>query len=74
MCLPGNLGHGVADKDGAIVVLDPAAHGVGNADACGDACDDAGGHALVAKNRVKLRIREASEPLLSDQMLVLTGL
>ena len=23
MCLPGNLGHGIADKDGAIVVLDP---------------------------------------------------
>ena len=43
MCLPGNLRHGVSDKDGAIVVLDPAAHGVGNANACGDACYNAGG-------------------------------
>src|SRR5262245_18893105 len=74
MCLPGNLGHGVADKDGAIVVLDPAAHGVGNANACGDACHDAGGHTQVAKNRVELRVREASETLLGNQMLALTGL
>ena len=43
MCLLGNLRHGVSDKDGAIVVLDPAAHGVGNANACGDACYNAGG-------------------------------
>ena len=74
MCLPGNLGHGVADKDGAIVMLDSAAHGVGNANACGDVCHDAGGHIQVAKNSVKLRVREASEPLRGDQMLVLTGL
>jgi hypothetical protein len=52
MCLPGNLGHGVADKDGAIVVLNPAAYGVRDADTCGDACHDAGGHTSVAKNRI----------------------
>ena len=66
MCLPGNLGHGVADKDGSIVVLDAPAHGGGNANACSDACHDAGGYTEVAKNCVKLRVREASEPLLGD--------
>jgi hypothetical protein len=49
-------------------------HGVGNANACGDACHDAGGHTQVAKNGVKLRVREASKPLLGDQMVVLVGL
>src|SRR5206468_7892477 len=64
----------VTDENGAIVVLDPAAHGIGDANACGDASHDAGGHAQVAKNRVELRVREASEPLLGDQVLALTGL
>ena len=74
MGLPRDLGHGVADDDGAIVFLDPATHGIRDANACGDTCHDARGHTEVAKNSVELRVRKASEPFLGDQVLTLMRL
>src|SRR6185437_15176794 len=64
-----HLGNRVADKDHAVIVFDAAAHGGRDADAGGDAANDASGNAEIAQDRVERRIREAAKALLHHKML-----
>jgi hypothetical protein len=64
-----DLGHRVAHQDHPIVVFEPAAHGRRDADASGDAGNDAGRHPHIPENSIERCIREAAKTLLGDQML-----
>ena len=68
-----HFGDGVAYQDHAIIVLNAATHGVGDADACGHACHDAGGNPQVAKDGIEWRIGETAKPLLCHNVLPFTG-
>jgi hypothetical protein len=61
VCLSGNLGHGVASKDHAVIMFDPTANSAG--DACGDPGHNASSYAHIAKNRIEFGVRKPSEAL-----------